>query len=60
MAPGRNSYRVRVPLFDARQRRLQAEKRWPRTIGFVISLSISLALWAMIIWVTMLFWKVMS
>jgi hypothetical protein len=39
MAPGRNSYRVRVPFFDGRQRRLaKARAPWTeeRILGVVL------------------------
>jgi hypothetical protein len=49
MAPAPNNYRARVPLFDARQRRLAPQERWPRWIGWSISVAAALALWALII-----------
>jgi hypothetical protein len=45
MAPGRNSYRIRPAVFDARERRLTAEKRLPKAVAWTCAILVGCALW---------------
>jgi len=37
MAPGKNGYRVVMPVFDARERRLARRRRWHGPVGWAVS-----------------------